>query len=31
MEGQKYVEEQSILRKVNCTAEDWVRDVELQQ
>ena len=25
MEGQKYVQEQSILRKANCTAEDWVR------
>ena len=24
MEGQKYVQEQSILRKANCTAEDWV-------
>lgn len=25
MEGQKYGQEQSILRKANCTAEDWVR------
>ena len=30
MEGQKYMQDHSILRKVNYIVEDWVRDIELK-